>query len=144
MKKRFSEEQIIGILREGEADGAVIRDIAASTILRNRRREATGNPIPMSLPGYRLLCAMTTPPSFATVVPPKTEYQPTTAGRHLHEPVVALYWWAIANSDFLDAVHERRKSCVGVIKFRAHADVQKRAIGHMEIGPMSHRRNSPD
>ncbi len=27
MKKRFSEEQIIGILREGEADGAVIRDI---------------------------------------------------------------------------------------------------------------------
>lgn len=27
MKKRFSEEQIIGILREGEVDGAVIRDI---------------------------------------------------------------------------------------------------------------------
>lgn len=27
MKKRFSEEQIIGILREGEADGVVIRDI---------------------------------------------------------------------------------------------------------------------
>ena len=27
MKKRFSEDQIIGILREGEADGAVIRDI---------------------------------------------------------------------------------------------------------------------
>ncbi len=27
MKKRFSEEQIIGILREGEGDGAVIRDI---------------------------------------------------------------------------------------------------------------------
>jgi putative transposase len=27
MKKRFSEEQIIGILREGELDGVVIRDI---------------------------------------------------------------------------------------------------------------------
>jgi putative transposase len=27
MKKRFSEEQIIGILREGEADGVIIRDI---------------------------------------------------------------------------------------------------------------------
>lgn len=27
MKKRFSEEQVIGILREGETDGAVIRDI---------------------------------------------------------------------------------------------------------------------
>ncbi|SEL16580.1 transposase [Nitrosovibrio tenuis] len=27
MKKRFSEEQIIGILREGEVEGAVIRDI---------------------------------------------------------------------------------------------------------------------
>jgi putative transposase len=27
MKKRFSEEQIIGILREGEADGVAIRDI---------------------------------------------------------------------------------------------------------------------
>lgn len=27
MKKRFSEEQIIGILREAEVDGAVIREI---------------------------------------------------------------------------------------------------------------------
>ena len=27
MKKRFSEEQIIGILREGEVDGVIIRDI---------------------------------------------------------------------------------------------------------------------
>ena len=27
MKKRFSEEQIIGILREGEVDGVVIRDV---------------------------------------------------------------------------------------------------------------------
>lgn len=27
MKKRFSEEQVIGILREGETDGVVIRDI---------------------------------------------------------------------------------------------------------------------
>lgn len=27
MKKRFSEEQVISILREGETDGAVIRDI---------------------------------------------------------------------------------------------------------------------
>mgnify|MGYP003587208684 CR=1 FL=1 len=27
MKKRFSEAQIIGILREGEADGVVIRDV---------------------------------------------------------------------------------------------------------------------
>jgi putative transposase len=27
MKKRFSEEQVIGILREGEVDGVVIRDI---------------------------------------------------------------------------------------------------------------------
>lgn len=36
MKKRFSEEQIIGMLREGEADGVVIRDVGASTILRSR------------------------------------------------------------------------------------------------------------
>lgn len=27
MKKRFNEEQIIGILREAEVDGAVIRDV---------------------------------------------------------------------------------------------------------------------
>ena len=27
MKKRFGEEQIIGILREGEVDGVIIRDI---------------------------------------------------------------------------------------------------------------------
>lgn len=27
MKKRFSEEEIIGILREAEVDGAVIRDV---------------------------------------------------------------------------------------------------------------------
>ena len=27
MKKRFSEEHVIGILREGETDGVVIRDI---------------------------------------------------------------------------------------------------------------------
>jgi len=27
MQKRFSEEQIIGILREGEVDGVIIRDI---------------------------------------------------------------------------------------------------------------------
>jgi putative transposase len=27
MKKRFSEEQIIGILREGEVDGVIIRDV---------------------------------------------------------------------------------------------------------------------
>jgi putative transposase len=27
MKKRFSEEEVIGILREGEVDGVVIRDI---------------------------------------------------------------------------------------------------------------------
>ena len=27
MKRRFSEEQIIGILREGEVDGVVIRDV---------------------------------------------------------------------------------------------------------------------
>lgn len=27
MKKRFSEEQIIGILREAEVDGAAIRDV---------------------------------------------------------------------------------------------------------------------
>jgi putative transposase len=27
MKKRFSEEQVIGILREGDVDGVVIRDI---------------------------------------------------------------------------------------------------------------------
>jgi putative transposase len=27
MKKRFSEEQVIGILREGEVDGVFIRDI---------------------------------------------------------------------------------------------------------------------
>ena len=27
MKKRLSEEQIIGILREGEVDGVIIRDI---------------------------------------------------------------------------------------------------------------------
>ena len=28
MKKRFSEDQVIGILREGEVDGVVIRDIS--------------------------------------------------------------------------------------------------------------------
>lgn len=44
------------------------------------------------------------------VVPPKTEYRLTAAGRRLHKPVAALCRWAIANADFLDAVHERRKS----------------------------------
>jgi DNA-binding HxlR family transcriptional regulator len=43
------------------------------------------------------------------VVPPKTEYRLTAAGRRLHKPVAALCRWAIANSDFLDAVHARRK-----------------------------------
>src|ERR1700738_1395951 len=36
------------------------------------------------------------------VVPPKTEYRLTAAGRRLHKPVAALCRWAIANSDFLD------------------------------------------
>lgn len=46
------------------------------------------------------------------VVPPKTEYRLTDAGRRLHKPVAALCRWAIANADFLDAVHERRKTSV--------------------------------
>ena len=33
MKKRFSEEQIIGILREGDADGVVIRDVCRKHII---------------------------------------------------------------------------------------------------------------
>ncbi|PTR14380.1 hypothetical protein C8R31_10652 [Nitrosospira sp. Nsp2] len=37
MKKRFSEEQIIGILREGEVDGVVIRDICRKPTLPSRR-----------------------------------------------------------------------------------------------------------
>ena len=35
MQKRFTEEQIIGILREAEVDGAVIRGAAASTTSRS-------------------------------------------------------------------------------------------------------------
>ena len=44
MKKRFSEEQIIGILREGEVDGVVIRNIcrkhntSEQTFFRRRSR----------------------------------------------------------------------------------------------------------
>jgi DNA-binding HxlR family transcriptional regulator len=46
------------------------------------------------------------------VVPPKTEYQLTAQGRLLHQPVAALCRWAVAHADFLDAVHDRRKSTV--------------------------------
>ena len=43
------------------------------------------------------------------VVPPKTEYRLTEAGRKLHEPVAALCAWAATNAGFLDAVHARRR-----------------------------------
>jgi putative transposase len=36
MKKRFTEEQIIGILRQAEADGVVIRDLCGSTTSPSR------------------------------------------------------------------------------------------------------------
>jgi DNA-binding HxlR family transcriptional regulator len=42
------------------------------------------------------------------VIPPKTEYRLTPDGQRLHQPVAALCRWAIANGDFLDAVHARR------------------------------------
>jgi DNA-binding HxlR family transcriptional regulator len=43
------------------------------------------------------------------VVPPKTDYRLTSEGQRLHQPVAALCRWAIANADFLDVVHTRRK-----------------------------------
>lgn len=42
------------------------------------------------------------------VVPPRTEYRLTAAGRKLHEPVAALCAWASGNAPFLDAIHARR------------------------------------
>lgn len=38
------------------------------------------------------------------VVPPRTEYRLTEAGRKLHEPVAP-----VANAPFLEAVHARRQ-----------------------------------
>jgi DNA-binding HxlR family transcriptional regulator len=41
------------------------------------------------------------------VVPPKTEYKLTEAGRRLHEPVALLCRWAAANTDLLDEIDAR-------------------------------------
>jgi DNA-binding HxlR family transcriptional regulator len=41
------------------------------------------------------------------VVPPRTEYSLTDAGKRLHEPVAALCGWATTNESFLDELHER-------------------------------------
>ena len=38
------------------------------------------------------------------VVPPKTEYTLTAAGRRLHEPVALLCRWAAANTALLDKI----------------------------------------
>ena len=38
------------------------------------------------------------------IVPPKTEYTLTEAGRRLHEPVVLLCRWAAANTALLDKI----------------------------------------
>jgi len=43
------------------------------------------------------------------VVPPKTEYRLTEAGKPLHEPVALLCRWAAANTTLLDVI-ERRHS----------------------------------
>ena len=46
------------------------------------------------------------------VVPPKTEYTLTEAGRRLHEPVALLCRWAAANTTLLDKIDaaSRKKS----------------------------------
>ena len=46
------------------------------------------------------------------VVPPKTEYTLTEAGRRLHEPVALLCRWAAANTALLDKIDaaSRKKS----------------------------------
>jgi DNA-binding HxlR family transcriptional regulator len=47
------------------------------------------------------------------VVPPRTEYRLTEAGRRLHEPVAALCLWASENAALLDAIHARRSGAAG-------------------------------
>jgi DNA-binding HxlR family transcriptional regulator len=47
------------------------------------------------------------------VVPPRTEYRLTEAGRRLHEPVAALCLWASENTALLDAIHARRSGAAG-------------------------------
>ncbi len=52
------------------------------------------------------------------VVPPRTEYRLTEAGRRLHEPVAALCLWAAENAAFLDAIHARRHGTVEAVAAR--------------------------
>ena len=44
------------------------------------------------------------------VIPPKTEYTLTVAGRKIHEPLLILCQWARSNNDFLENIHENRRS----------------------------------
>ena len=44
------------------------------------------------------------------VVPPRTEYELTRNGKHLHKPIAALCRWAIRNARLLSSVEGRRKA----------------------------------
>ena len=44
------------------------------------------------------------------VIPPKTEYALTVTGRKIHEPSIVLCQWARSNNDFLENIHENRRS----------------------------------
>ena len=47
------------------------------------------------------------------VVPPRTEYELTRDGKHLHKPIAALCRWAIRNARLLSSVEGRRKAARG-------------------------------